>query len=1040
MRESGRLDEAVAILRQILDVHPNHVGALAELGRVRRDQGDRAAALAAFEAAVAGNPSHAGLQAEMAGDLRELGRLDDAEMVLRGVLDRQPQQVDALIGLGYVLRQRGDRVASLAMFKAAAAASPDHHGVNAELASDLRELGRLDEAEVLLRQVVERQPQHVDALVGLAQIARRRGDRVTSLAMFEAAAAARPDHTGVKAELARELREFGRLDEAEVLLRQVIERQPQDFDALVGLAQIARRRGSRKASLAMFQAAAVANRNHLGVKLEAATDLRELGRLDEAEVLLRWVLDGEGANFGALVGLAHVLRQRGDRAGSLASFEAAAAADPSHIGASLEVVNLLRELGRIEEAVERLKWLLARNPANVAALVGLGLIELERFRLDDAELLFRRAVAAAPGDPAGLLNLGYLARRRADREAALEYFEAARAANPGHAGAAFESAAELRDLGRVDEARAIIEAVLARSPGDFQAGMQMAYLHRKTGERKTALELFTTAHDRQPHQAQPLVEMAVELRALGQPKKSEDLLQRALTLDPVYLGALEQLAEHQLLAEDFEGALAVCRRAISAHPHRLGPYLQASRAAAELGRREDAAQLLDTASNMVGQCPEIRAMQVSHARQNRDWNTALALLAQSETETNRYASLWTQRAALAITTGDYDGAAAALPAVLPSTAHEASRVHLFRGQIAEARWELATAAAQYVEAIALEPNDGVAHADLARTSLKRLDLEACRLHLVRMTEIAASSNLLRGQSLNVSQTHVGQLLDDFAVDHALLETLRVIRVLPPEQQITLLKIVVALEPDHTASAVMLLIAMREAGLLVRPRVRVPDASFEHIPRRILQYWDEVEPPSEIAALMTSWREHHPGFDYVHFDEHAAQVFLAENQEPQVLLAYQRAREPAQRADIFRLAYLSIHGGFYADADDRCLAGVGSFVPPDARFVAFHEDFGTLGTNFLAVAPRHPVISLALQLGTNAINRGDADFLWLSTGPGLLTRAFAQLLARQNVDLEHFGAVILDMGFAARNIGIHCPVRYKKTVRHWSRSTFGRKKG
>jgi mannosyltransferase OCH1-like enzyme len=70
----------------------------------------------------------------------------------------------------------------------------------------------------------------------------------------------------------------------------------------------------------------------------------------------------------------------------------------------------------------------------------------------------------------------------------------------------------------------------------------------------------------------------------------------------------------------------------------------------------------------------------------------------------------------------------------------------------------------------------------------------------------------------------------------------------------------------------------------------------------------------------------------------------------VLLAFKRAREPAQRADIFRLAYLANHGGFYADADDRCLASVGSFVPPDPRFVAFHEDFGTLGNNFLAVAP------------------------------------------------------------------------------------------
>jgi tetratricopeptide (TPR) repeat protein len=118
LRESGRLDEAAGMLRQILDVDPHDVGALAELGRVRRRQGDRAAALAAFEAAVAGNSSHAGLKAEMAGELRQLGRLDEAETVLLGVLERQPQQVDALVGLAQIARRRGDRATSLAMFEA----------------------------------------------------------------------------------------------------------------------------------------------------------------------------------------------------------------------------------------------------------------------------------------------------------------------------------------------------------------------------------------------------------------------------------------------------------------------------------------------------------------------------------------------------------------------------------------------------------------------------------------------------------------------------------------------------------------------------------------------------------------------------------------------------------------------------------------------------------------------------------------------------------------------------------------------------------
>jgi len=45
---------------------------------------------------------------------------------------------------------------------------------------------------------------------------------------------------------------------------------------------------------------------------------------------------------------------------------------------------------------------------------------------------------------------------------------------------------------------------------------------------------------------------------------------------------------------------------------------------------------------------------------------------------------------------------------------------------------------------------------------------------------------------------------------------------------------------------------------------------------------------------------------------------------------------------------------------------------------------------------------ALQLATEAINRGDDDLIWLATGPGLITRAFAQTLAmsrKQNISMR-----------------------------------------
>jgi mannosyltransferase OCH1-like enzyme len=287
---------------------------------------------------------------------------------------------------------------------------------------------------------------------------------------------------------------------------------------------------------------------------------------------------------------------------------------------------------------------------------------------------------------------------------------------------------------------------------------------------------------------------------------------------------------------------------------------------------------------------------------------------------------------------------------------------------------------------------------------------------------------------------VGQLIDEFAIDRELLEELRQIRTLPLDMQLDPLRRVVELNPQHAPSAMMLLIAMRQAGRLVTGGGRSPNGTFERIPQRIVQYWNDKEPPAEIAELMNSWKIQHPDFGYVRFDDGTAEQFLISNGLNDVLRAFRRSRSPAQRADIFRLAYLSTSGGFYADADDRSLAPVGSFVPPDAEFVAYQEHFGTLGNNFLAVTTGHPVIRLALELGTEAVNRGDAEVLWLSTGPGLLTRAFAQVIARQNYDrAASLSAVIFDQGVIARYVGSHNPLRYKKTERHWGRFSFRRKK-
>ena len=76
------------------------------------------------------------------------------------------------------------------------------------------------------------------------------------------------------------------------------------------------------------------------------------------------------------------------------------------------------------------------------------------------------------------------------------------------------------------------------------------------------------------------------------------------------------------------------------------------------------------------------------------------------------------------------------------------------------------------------------------------------------------------------------------------------------------------------------------------------------------------------------------------------------------------------------------------ADDRCIAPIATLDPGGRALIVYQEDLGSIGNNFIGARPGHPVIQRALSNGAAAINRGDSDILWLSTGPGLLTRSFA----------------------------------------------------
>lgn len=133
-----------------------------------------------------------------------------------------------------------------------------------------------------------------------------------------------------------------------------------------------------------------------------------------------------------------------------------------------------------------------------------------------------------------------------------------------------------------------------------------------------------------------------------------------------------------------------------------------------------------------------------------------------------------------------------------------------------------------------------------------------------------------------------------------------------------------------------------------------------VPPTLHTIWVGGTPPGYLAVHADRWLELHPGWTWVHWDEHAIRRFGLTHQElydnPE---RFSPKSHPGQyRSNIARYEILWRHGGVYLDADMEPRRRVGHLL--DGRLVAGWERQGRYINNaFLASPPGHPALGAIL---------------------------------------------------------------------------------
>jgi tetratricopeptide (TPR) repeat protein len=326
--QAGRLAQAEACYREILQQESQHPDALHLLGVIAQ----------------------------------QIGRYDAAIQLISAAIERNPQAADYHNNLGNTYRLQGNAAAATTAYRQAVALDPALTEALHSLANVLADQNQFPEAEACFERLLQLQPDHADALYNLGNAKARQGDLPAAIACYRSALDLKPTCPEFHFNLARALQATGELQEAATALREAAALAPSDADTHHHL-------GIVLLELEDFPAAADAFHrtltlrpdfpealSNLAVALQQQDDYANAGNLLRRAIALKPSLAEAHCNLGGN------LWRLGDLAGAVDSCRRAVELNPTLRRAHSNLAHALSDQGDLDAAMESYRRAVALEP------------------------------------------------------------------------------------------------------------------------------------------------------------------------------------------------------------------------------------------------------------------------------------------------------------------------------------------------------------------------------------------------------------------------------------------------------------------------------------------------------------------------------------------------------------------------------------------------------------------------------------------------------------------------------------------------------
>jgi tetratricopeptide (TPR) repeat protein len=283
-----------------------------------------------------------------------------AERLCREALSEYPGEPNLSALLGAALNRQGRGREAEPLLRLALAEEPNYAKGHEELGRSLALQGRAEEAVEHLRRALAIDPKLQSAQLSLVQALGDCGRADEAQALMDSFLGADPARRLIAQ--AAEHHRAGRLEEAEGVYREILQRDPRNLEALRLLGSIA------------------ISAEHYG----------------QAEKLLKRAVELAPDFLAAWIDLARAQLERLDLPAALASIERAEQLDPHSANVQVHLANVLARSGRHEDAIEAYRKATTLQPGATAGYLGLGNVLKTVGRQAEAIEAYRQATRLRP--------------------------------------------------------------------------------------------------------------------------------------------------------------------------------------------------------------------------------------------------------------------------------------------------------------------------------------------------------------------------------------------------------------------------------------------------------------------------------------------------------------------------------------------------------------------------------------------------------------------------------------------------------------------